>query len=199
MSRPAMYNRPAKPLYTPVKRRASHTTPPVMDLAEPLIVDKATECHATPPDVAARMVEYLGPQGDFLTLEPSAGTGSLARALLNSGHSRNELTMIERHIGLADRLRSLGPVINRCFLEYAQEAQGKIEFPRVIMNPPFSKVRAHIEAALSLLGCGGHHCATLVALVPVNFEHVEAVTIERLPNTTFATAKVNTKLVRVCR
>jgi hypothetical protein len=51
------------------------------------------------------------------------------------------------------------------------------------MNPPFSDVRKHISAALSLMGRDGHaEPATLVALVPVD---------------TFSTARVNTKIIRI--
>jgi hypothetical protein len=197
---PAVYKRPAKPLTIPVRRRDDFA--PIAKAApiDVIAVDKATECHVTPFDVAARMVDYLGRPGDYLTLEPSAGTGQLARALLASGHSRHELTMVERHIGLAGRLTSIGPTINRCFLEYAAEARGKVEFPRIIMNPPFSDVRKHVAAALALLGRGGHdEPATLVALVPVTFEHAEAIELERLPDSTFATARVHTKIIRIQR
>ncbi|WP_320201765.1 methyltransferase type 11 (plasmid) [Agrobacterium sp. rho-13.3] len=198
--RPSIYSRPDKPLFTATHRRERFASVGAAQMAEPVVVDKTTECHVTPGDVAARMVGYLGPVGDYLTCEPSAGTGQLVRALLASGHSRNELTMIERHRTLALALEKLGTCINRCFLEYAEEAKGKIEFPRIIMNPPFRDVRKHIAAALSLLGRGGHgEPATLVALVPITFEHPEAETLETLPNDTFATAKVNTKIIRIRR
>lgn len=196
-----VYTRPAKPLTVQVRRRTEPPSLPATELAEPLTVDRATECHVTPPEVAARMVDYLGPVGDYLTLEPSAGTGALANALLASGHSANELTLIERHVKLASTLYRTGAgVMNRCFLEYAEEARGKIEFPRIIMNPPFRAVRPHIAAALSLLGQGGHRdVAVLVALVPITFEHPEAERLETLPNDTFATAAVNTKIIRMER
>lgn len=194
----SVYTRPNKPLSIPVKRRRDRGPLERQELAQPITVDKVTECHVTPDDVARRMVEYLGPQGDYLTLEPSAGTGQLARALLASGHSSCELTMVERHNTLAAQLYAIGPTINRCFLEYAEEVKGVAEFPRIIMNPPFKAVRKHISAALSLLGRGGHDCpAVLVALVPITFDHDEAETMETLPDTTFATAKVNTKIIRI--
>lgn len=200
MARPSIYNRPAKPMFVPVQSRTDFAEIKPGSIPEPVAVDAATECHVTPDDVAARMVEYLGPQGDYLTLEPSAGTGQLVRALYAAGHSRFEMTMIERHIKLAQSLHSLGPVINRCFLEYAADARGKVEFPRIIMNPPFSQVRKHIAAALSLMGRNGHsEPATLVALVPVTFSHPDAETMETLPSDTFATAKVNTKIIRIRR
>ncbi|TIS37521.1 methyltransferase type 11 [Mesorhizobium sp.] len=198
MKRPAIYSRPAKPMRIAVKRRDDFDKLEPVTIADPVIVDKFTECHVTPDDVAARMVRYLGPQGDYLTLEPSAGTGQLSKALRASGHSQFELTQVERHIKLAGGLYGFGPVINRCFLEWAGEVAGRVEYPRIIMNPPFSDVRKHIAAALSLLGRGGHEApAVLVALVPITFNHPDAETLEILPPDTFATAKVHTKIIRV--
>jgi hypothetical protein len=198
--RRGVYTRPAKPMVIPVRRRRDFEPLAKVAAVEVVAVDKFTECHVTPPEVAARMVQYLGPVGDFLTLEPSAGTGNLSRALLASGHSRHELVQVERHNRLSAGLGPFGTVLNRCFLEYAAEVAGRVEFPRVLMNPPFSDVRKHVAAALSLMGRHGHaEPATLVALVPVTFSHDEAETLETLPSDTFATAKVFTKIIRVRR
>lgn len=200
MTRPAIYSRPNKPLTIPVRKRGEVAPLAQIEAPEIITVDRATECHVTPDDVAGRMVDYLGPQGDYLTLEPSAGTGQPARALLASGHSPRELTMIERHHQLAAMTRKIGPTIHGCFLDYADEVKGRAAFPRIIMNPPFREVRKHIAAALSLLGRGGHaEPATLVALVPVTFEHPEAEHLEALPPDTFSTARVHTKIIRVRR
>lgn len=193
----AVYSRPAKPLRLNIKQRRDFDVPAIAQAPEIIAVDRATECHVTPLDVAARMVDYLGPRGDYLTLEPSAGTGNLVRALLASGHSPYELSQVERHNRMASELRALGPVINRCFLEWAAEVRGKVEFPRILMNPPFSDVRKHIAAAVSLLGRHGHSEApTLVALVPITFERDGFEHLETLPGDTFALAKVRTKIVR---
>ena len=89
MNRPGIYSRPAKPLTIPVRARRDAPALALDAVPEVIAVDRATECHITPDDVARRMVDYLGPVGDYLTLEPSAGTGQLARALIASGHSRN--------------------------------------------------------------------------------------------------------------
>lgn len=108
--------------------------------------------------------------------------------------------MIERHHALAAALRKIGPTIHRCFLDYAEDVKGRAEFPRIVMNSPFRDVQKHIEAALCLLGRGGHmEPATLVALVPVTFEHPEAEHLETLPPDTFSTARVHTKIIRICR
>ena len=77
----SVYTRPNKPQYIDVKKRLAVEIKEPAPLPDPVIVDMATECHVTPKPVADRMVEYLGPVGDFITLEPSAGTGALIEAL----------------------------------------------------------------------------------------------------------------------
>lgn len=188
---------PRRPQILPVKRREDFAALVIAPAPAIVAVDRATECHVTPPGVAARMVEYLGEQGDYLTLEPSAGTGNLSRALLAAGHSPHELVQVERHHALAGGLHKYGAVIQGCFLEYAERVRGQVAFPRIIMNPPFSQVRRHIAAARSLLHCGGHECATLVALVPITFETGGAETLEYLDEFTFPAAKVRTKIIRL--
>ncbi len=192
-----LYKMPKRPRLVAVRKRDRFAGPSI-DPVEIVTVDRFTECHVTPDDVAARMVEYLGPQGDYLTLEPSAGTGQLSKALLAAGHSRYELVQIERHHKLAGQLHRFGPVVNACFLEWTEENAGKVEFPRIIMNPPFRDVRKHMKAAESLLGSGGHEePPVLVALVPVTFSHDRAETLETLGPDTFSTAKVHTKIIRI--
>lgn len=196
--KPGVYTRPARPMRITVKSRPGFANVEIARVPEIIAVDSATECHVTPPDVAARMVRYLGEVGDYLTLEPSAGTGNLSRALIESGHSRYELVQVERHIKLAAQLHRFGTVINRCFLEYSVEVRGKVEFPRVIMNPPFREVRKHIAAARDLMGPHGHgEAPTLVALVPITFQTDGMETLEHLPDDTFDTAKVRTKIIRI--
>lgn len=66
------------------------------------------------------------------------------------------------------------------------------------MNPPFSGVRKHVAAALSLMGQNGHDSpACLVALVPITFQHESAEELEILPEGTFPTANVRTKIIRI--
>lgn len=201
--RPELYTRPDKPLRIPVTKRERVSAPATAEKpAAPLIVDKATECHVTPDDVAARMVEYLEPLRNRVVLEPSAGTGSLIQALIDAEQSPSNIVAVERHIGLYNALRERFPLVasgcGGCFLDYAERWAGEVTFPRIIMNPPFSKVRKHIAAAVSLLGHGGHpEAPRLVALVPVTFQHEDAETLETLPADTFSTAKVHTKIIRI--
>jgi hypothetical protein len=76
----SLYSRPNKPKQILVRKRSGAPAMALTELPQAVEIDNATECHVTPPDVAARMVDYLGPVGDFLTLEPSAGTGNLLAA-----------------------------------------------------------------------------------------------------------------------
>lgn len=198
----SIYKRPNKPAHVIVRNRERLPERVTAPLPEPLIVDRATECHVTPPDVAARMVEYLGPVGDFLTLEPSAGTGNLLYALFESGHSQYETVAIERHAGLCNAIRERtmprGQYVNpigECFLEWAIERPGAL-FPRILMNPPFRQLKKHMDAALRMLGPAGHSEAVLVALVPCTYEHDDMETVEHLGPDTFSTAAVHTKIVR---
>lgn len=196
--KPGAYTRPARPLRLTVRSRHNFAKAEIAPASDILAVGKSTECHVTPPDVAARMVRYLGEVGDYLTLEPSAGTGNLSRALIESGHSRYELVQVERHVALSAQLHRFGTVINRCFLEYAAEVRGKVEFPRVIMNPPFSEADKHVAAARDLMGRHGHSEApTLVALVPITFQAEGMETLEELPAGTFPTGRVRTKIIRI--
>ncbi len=198
----SVYCRPNKPRTMAVTRRKEASVMTRPELPQVIEVDRASECHVTPGEVAARMVDYLGPAGDFLTLEPSAGTGNLLQALYDVGHSRYELVAIERHHGLCGAIRKrfkdsryIDP-IQQCVLDYEEAAHGKIEYPRIIMNPPFRAVKKHLCAALRLLGCGGHDAATLVALVPITYQHNDAETLEVLDRETFSAAAVSTKIIR---
>ncbi len=202
----AVYRRPNKPSRMTVipRRRDSQGLEPLR-VPEVVEVSRQSECHVTPLPVAARMVEYLGPVGDFLTVDPQAGTGNLIQALYDSGHSPCETVAIERDASLCATLRKrftgnhyVDP-IHRCFLAYEDEFRGRVEFPRILMNPPFRQVRQHMTAALNLLGRHGHSVATLVALVPITYEHDEAEELERLPRDTFPTVNVSTKIIRICR
>ena len=201
----SVYRRPNKPKTLTVTQRNGAPSRALPALPDVLSVDRTTECHVTPADVALRMVEALEASRDQLTLEPSAGNGSLVNALLESDHSPFELVMVERSSELCGALRNrfskfnTPDPINECFLDYAERASNSIEYPRIIMNSPFKAVKKHVEAALNLLGRAGHRDAAMVALVPVTFEHVDAELIELLPNDTFASAAVYTKIVRFVR
>ena len=201
----SVYQRPNKPRRLTVKNRRDAPEMAFLDVPEVIEIDSFTECHVTPLNVGCRMVDYLELNENDKVLEPQAGTGNLVQALLDSNHPLNNIVAIERHIGLCNGLAkrfnhnlSFDP-INQCFLEYAQEAAGKVEYPRILLNPPFKMVRKHMNAALSLLGSGKERCAIMIALVPITYHHEEAETLEELPRDTFHTVSVSTKIIQFSR
>lgn len=201
----SLYQRHDNPKRMIVTQRRGAPARVHLSSPEIVCVDSATECHVTPPHVAARMVGYLGDVGEGLTMDPQAGTGNLLRALVDAGYASRDLVAIERHIELCNVIRqrfkdegSIKP-INDCFLGYAKMSAGKIEYPRIITNPPFRKVKQHMDAALSLLGRADRESACLVALVPCTYQHDEAGILEELPRDTFDTSAVSTIIVRFIR
>lgn len=101
----------------------------------------------TPPELAAEMVRRarIG-QGDRV-LEPSAGTGRLAKAAKDAG---GWVTCVEFNNSLVGRLLDMGfEVICKDFMEYKQPAR----VDAVVMNPPFSNGADidHVRHAYDLL------------------------------------------------
>lgn len=196
MSR-SIYTRPDKPRQLQVKRRKSADTVPAVVVPELLVVDSSTECHVTPAEVAQRMGRYLLDGFDYLAkytfLEPSAGTGALVSAMLSAGACEDQITMIDKHMILYQRLWVQYPeakAVNSCFLEYSKQG---VKFDFILMNPPFRQIKQHMEAAIGLLSGNGR----LVALVPTTYQNDEAETLEVLSSDTFGTAKVHTKIITI--
>lgn len=188
------YTRPNKPKFLHVKKRLDYQLTSVdKNAVINITVDKSTECHVTPLAVAARMVEYANPvQGeDFL--EPHAGTGNIVNEMINLGVKTENVTFVEKNISLFNfcksRFDSAINGVNSCFIEYAKATENR--FDSIIMNPPFSKAKHHFESAISLLKAGG----CLIALVPVAFEFDGITELEKLPDSTFSTTNVKTKIV----
>jgi len=203
---PSIYKRPNKPKRVDVepKRRAPERAQLVVPAA-PIIVDRVTECHVTPPHVAELMTDCLDPCEDHHVIEPSAGTGNLISALLDSGHPADRITAVERHLSLVDTLHTrfaehpLKNIHGSCFLDYVEPENIQTEpvFQRAIVNPPFSKTKRHMQALINLLSQSPSLDWSLVALVPITYNHPDAELIEILPDDTFSLAKVNTKVIRI--
>ncbi len=191
---PSAYTRPNKPSAVLVTRRRDKTAQPV-DVPQLIAVDARTECHVTPQDVAARMVQYLQLEGGETVLEPSAGTGNLVAALLGAGCPASDITGIELHHALATtaRARFAGEVAITQ-MDFLDVYSGDT-FDRVLMNPPFRAVKKHIARAVQALNPGG----VCVALVPAPFRWDGAETLETLAPDTFSSAKVYTKLIRITK
>jgi len=196
--RKEVYSRPNKSFKTKAAQKVARPVVGIQELKAPLVVDKFTECHVTPKEIASRMVEFLDADLSEDILEPSAGTGALALALINAGLKSENIHLIERHISLCgtlyDNIDLNGSHIsNTCFLDYAQNYRGRKRFKYILMNPPFKMIHKHIAAAISLLDEGGR----IVALVPSSYQHNLAVTLDVLGPETFLTAKVHTKIILI--
>jgi len=101
---PSVYVRPNKPSTMHVTRRGGAPIVVLPSLAVPITIDKDSECHVTPLDVAARMALYLGDKAGP-TLEPQTGTANLIQALYDTGTLAKDITAVERHHGLCQVIK----------------------------------------------------------------------------------------------
>jgi predicted RNA methylase len=129
----------------------------------------------TPAPLAKRLVEMAGVAPHEHVLEPSAGEGAIAYAILNAGAS---VTCIERYfMRHAAIVKATAPLAHKCldlniecsildvddFMHY----ESNEPFDRVAMNPPFCKVGQgdhidHVRHAFEMLRGGG----VLVSVLP---------------------------------
>ncbi len=135
----------------------------------------------TPPDAithAFRDFSLLRRSGDpqLRILEPSAGTGNLARACIrpvtrdDAGYDwreydrRHIVDCIEVQPALADALRESRMFNNVLTADFLQVAP-RPTYDRVVMNPPFDRERDidHVMHALKFLKPGGHLLAIMSA------------------------------------
>lgn len=119
-------------------------------------------------DVAKRVIEFAGIVNGERVLEPSAGTGVLARAAREAG---GIVTCVEIQPGLAHELQTVHGFETICkdFLEV--DHFDFENFDCIIMNPPFDRGRDcdHVRAAYAFLKPGGR----LVAVMSARAEHAK--------------------------
>jgi predicted RNA methylase len=134
------------------------------------IVDARKELgfFATPPAVVARLLAIADVRRTHRVLEPSAGEGAIAEAIVPCLRGANQLTMFEidrwRVATLAEKFTRdpLGPVIfNADFLD----AEPTPMFDAIVMNPPFAKQADidHVRHAMNFLADGGRLVAVMSA------------------------------------
>ena len=117
---------------------------------------KSHQFYPTPEQIAFDAVELADIMPGDSCLEPSAGTGNLARFIPSS-----ELTTcVEISALYCSVLASKYPVVQADFLKW----QCQERFSHIVMNPPYSQGRwqAHIEKAATLLADDG----VMVAILP---------------------------------
>lgn len=117
--------------------------------------------YPTPAPVVAQMLAAADLQRGHDVLEPSAGDGAIACAILASGIVPDCVEIDpDRAADLRDLL-PLGAVVNMDFLSMIPDP----EYDRVVMNPPFGKGAGvqHVFHALRFLKPGGRLVAVLGA------------------------------------
>lgn len=119
----------------------------------------------TPQAIAARMIDEAAIEPGMCVLEPSAGTGNLVKAVLDSVDT--EVLAYEINQGLCSHLERTFPdyklqVRCRDFLEVTDFVG---QYPRVVMNPPFDNGAdiKHIRHAMKFLAPGGRLVALCAA------------------------------------
>lgn len=173
------------------KDLAGGKTPAKFSTQIPLTVPAFLECHVTPADVADVMARALPDMADKHVLEPSAGTGSLLKAMKRA-HPEAILQGVEVYGPLHERLVQEGfNVVRADFGEWADTCAAR--FDGVIINPPFRKAKEHISKAFGLLREGG----VMIALVPTTFKGGEL--YMTLDADTFSAAKVYTKIIKLVK
>lgn len=166
----------------------------------------------TPQKLAERLCEMAGVQKGDRVLEPSAGSGAIAKAVLATGAS---VDCYELQWHLVEELQAIGSdhidVAQANFLEINPDLTEK--YSAIVMNPPFCRGQdvAHIQHAFKFLSPGG--VLVSVASSGVKFrsdkrttqfrEWLKSVggTIEDLPEKSFAESgtEVNTVVVRIAK
>lgn len=134
----------------------------------------------TPPEVGATLCAAAFLDPGMTVLEPSAGDGSLAQAILNACHPAR-LTLVERDERLAAKAADRFGNDDRVAVSHADFFSWRPELPefdRVIMNPPFIRERDggvirthldHVRRAFGMLRAGGR----LVSVLPSSVEFRE--------------------------
>lgn len=112
-----------------------------------LIQGHSFDLFPTPAELAAEMVRRANIRPNNKVLEPSAGTGRIAKAAKEAGA---RVTCVELNWSLVARLSDMGfEAIQSDFMEYNQPAH----IDAVLMNPPFSNGADidHVRHAYDLL------------------------------------------------
>lgn len=150
-------------------------------------VDKKKELQQffTPRDIADLLVKLADIQAGMTVLEPSAGNGMLAKAVMNgwTAHNAPQLTLVEIDEENVKQLNSYfissaSRIIHANFLTMVPSPTGRTTtthlpgglfagFDRIVMNPPFTKHAdvEHVTHAFKFLKHGGR-------LVSVMSSHV---------------------------
>lgn len=144
----------------------------VIDTGE-FVRDKDLGFFATPPALAAELVELAEVQPGMRVLEPSAGEGAIVSALLLAGADVCAFEIDVRRFSKLSRLSEEGRPVHlvlQNFMDVFPSPEAWVQpFDRVVMNPPFCKVECadhihHVQRAFAWLKPGG----VLVSVLPAS-------------------------------
>lgn len=123
------------------------------------------EFHSS-PQVADAVMRYADIRAGETVLEPSAGTGMLAKAAREAG---GLVACVEVQHGLAHELRALHGFADVRRADFLRLQPGTELFDVIVMNPPFDRGRDcdHVRHALQFLKPGGR----LIAVMSARAEH----------------------------
>lgn len=130
---------------------------------------KTLQAFYTPPTLARHLVQLARVGEGHKALEPSAGHGSIAKAMRDVGA---RVYCVEIDGEAVSLLRADGLDVHQGdFLDYKVEET----WDRIVMNPPFAKGQAvrHVTHALSILDARGVLVAVLPAGVRTNTQRCE--------------------------
>lgn len=167
---------------------------------------------ATPAELAAELVARADVRPGHWCLEPSAGTGALAQAIVDAQGSGSRLQCVEVHSGRALKCEHATGAHTDVADFLSWTGTGQL-FDRIVMNPPFSLPRHeladvdHVRRAWELLAKGGRLVAVMGAGVKfrgcakaVEFRYwLETMggTIEDLPDGSFDASGTGVRTVVV--
>lgn len=165
-----------------------------IEIEKPIEVSKDAEFFPTPKEIVLDINDNLRLFDGCKILEPSAGTGNLIIGL--DSKFKFELHYIERNRNLfkicSDRILKETKIFKTVGIcaDFLDEPLAN-DFDFVLMNPPFSKAKKHVQKALAHLKKGGE----LLAVVPSTFRINGMIEINYYDSETFSNTKVFTKLI----
>lgn len=167
---------------------------------------KQFQAFYTPPELARQVAELAMVKGQVV-LEPSAGQGALVDACFEAGAKDVECIDLnpENHAALIERVET----VQICdFLGCNPAAHKRQNYPRIVMNPPFTRDQdiAHVEHALKFLAPGGILVAIMLdslgrekfqALTGRLDESGAAYSFVKVPEKTFKDTPIRTLILKV--
>jgi len=160
----------------------------------------------TPPAVVGRLIELAEISNGDSILEPSAGNGAILR-VLRQRFPLNSITAVEIDASRTELQAMATRMFYGDFLDLRSVSHDTGMFDRIVMNPPFGKNAApnHVLHACTLLKPHGRLVSVMPSSVTFRSDalnravRADAVSIEPLPESTFAESgtNVNTVIVTV--